>query len=164
VRQALFNILGARVSQSSFLDIFAGSGLIGLEALSRGAERLISIDENRKIVRAIEDSLNQLGFTGQVYCADFRQVLAKLPPRSFDIIFADPPYKTPFGRMAVEKVEALGLLKEDGVMVLEHLRGLDLPHDLPSLTRVDSRQYGETCLSFYCRRVPTDEVVNGDKT
>ncbi|HEY9754476.1 MAG TPA: 16S rRNA (guanine(966)-N(2))-methyltransferase RsmD [Oculatellaceae cyanobacterium] len=149
VRQALFNILGARVTGANFLDVFAGSGLIGLEALSRGAQSLVSIEENRKMARAIEQSLEQLQFSGIVYCSDFRQVLSKLQPASFDIIFADPPYKTPFGRMVVEKVDTLNLLSAGGVFVLEHLRDYELPANLGGLNAVDTRQYGQTCLTFY---------------
>lgn len=152
VRQALFNILGARVVGANFLDVFAGSGLIGLEALSRGAQSLVSIEENRKMARAIEQSLEQLEFSGNVYCSDFRQVLPKLQPASFDIIFADPPYKTPFGRIMAEKVDALNLLSADGVFVLEHLRDYELPAELGVLDAVDTRQYGQTCLTFYLAR------------
>ena len=149
VRQALFNILGGRVDGANFLDIFAGSGLMGLEALSRGAGGLISIEENRKMARAVEISLEQLGFAGNVYCSDFRQVLPKLPQKSFDIIFADPPYKTPFGRIVVEKVDALELLSADGIFVLEHLKDYELPSELKLIQPVDTRHYGQTCLTFF---------------
>jgi 16S rRNA (guanine966-N2)-methyltransferase len=154
VRQALFNILAERVDRANFLDIFAGSGLVGLEALSRGAQTLVSIEENRKMARSIEQSLEQLGFTGNVYCSDFRQVLPKLPQGGFQIIFADPPYKTPFGRLVVERIDALGLLAPDGLLVLEHLRDYQLPAELTMLQAVDTRHYGQSCLTFFRRQEP----------
>ena len=78
-------------------------------------------------------------------------MLPKLEPNAFDIIFADPPYKTPFGKLVVEKVDQLDLLKLDGVMVLEHLKDAVLPESLVSLTKYDARHYGQTTLSFFRR-------------
>lgn len=149
IRQALFNILGARVRESNFLDIFAGTGLIGLEALSRGAENVTYIDENRKMTRAIEVSLNQLNYRAQIFVGDFRQSVSKLPKHSFDIIFADPPYNSPFARSVTQLIDREQLLKTDGVLVVEHLQGCEFPSDLEVLQHFDTRFYGQTGLSFF---------------
>src|SRR5262249_16481896 len=89
IRQALFNILGVRIKKAHFLDIFAGTGMMGLEALSRGAAELTVVEESRKMVRAIEASLLRLGYESQaqIYTADFRQLLPTLTPHQFDVIF-----------------------------------------------------------------------------
>ena len=152
IRQALFNILGDRVVDAHFLDIFAGSGLIGMEALSRGAQSLTGIEEQKKMARAIEQGLRSLDLNGKIYSADFRQMLPKFEPKSFDIIFADPPYKTPFGKIVVEKIDQLDLLSDDGVLILEHLRDYAVPEQLVNLERYDFRHYGQTTLSFFRKR------------
>jgi 16S rRNA (guanine(966)-N(2))-methyltransferase RsmD len=149
IRQALFNILGARVRESNFLDIFAGSGLIGLEALSRGAETVTYIEENRKMTRAIEVSLNQLSYRAEIHVGEFRQIVPRLPKHSYDIIFADPPYNSPFARLVTQVVDRAKLLKEGGVLVVEHLRGCEFPGDLETLEHFDTRFYGQTGLSFF---------------
>jgi 16S rRNA (guanine(966)-N(2))-methyltransferase RsmD len=162
IRQALFNILGERIKGAHFLDIFAGSGLIGMEALSRGAGSLTGIEENKKMARAIEMSLRKLDFDGKIYSADFRQMLPRLAAKSFDIIFADPPYKTPFGRMVVERIDQLELLQDDGIFILEHLRDYELPasESLKNIDRFDSRQYGQTSISLYrCKDQLPSELV-----
>jgi 16S rRNA (guanine(966)-N(2))-methyltransferase RsmD len=152
VRQALFNILGSRIEGARFLDIFAGSGLIGMEALSRGAQSLTAVEENKKMARAIEMNLRNLSLNGKIYSADFRTMLPKLPAKSFDIIFADPPYKTPFGRLVLEMLDQLELLSESGLLVIEHLHDYALPDNLSALEALDKRRYGETALSFYQHR------------
>jgi 16S rRNA (guanine966-N2)-methyltransferase len=162
LRQAMFNILGEKIQDAHFLDIFAGSGLIGMEALSRGAASLTGIEENKKMARAIEMNLRKLDLDGKIYSADFRQMLPRLAPKSFDIIFADPPYKTPFGRMVVERVDELALLHDDGIFILEHLRDYELPalESLRNIERFDFRQYGQTTISLYrCKSETTSELV-----
>jgi len=152
VRQALFNILGARVIDARFLDICAGSGLIGIEALSRGAASLVSIEENRHSAQAIEKSLQLLQMTGKVYAADFHHILSKLMPVQFDIIFADPPYKTLLAQAALEKIAACDLLAVDGVFIIEHTLQFAANEAVGNLYCSDTRTYGDTLLSFYARR------------
>jgi 16S rRNA (guanine966-N2)-methyltransferase len=89
-------------------------------------------------------------------------MLPRLAPKSFDIIFADPPYKTPFGRMVVERVDELALLHDDGIFILEHLRDYELPapESLRNIERFDFRQYGQTTISLYrCKSETTSELV-----
>lgn len=151
IRQAIFNILGARTADARFLDIFAGTGLIGLEALSRGAAQLTAVEENRKMTRAIQTSLQMLQFEAQVICADFRQVLPSLPKHSYDIIFADPPYKSPLAGSVLQTVDRCDLLAPQGIMLIEHVKGYELPENLRNLTRGDTRHYGQTGISFFQR-------------
>ncbi len=149
VRQALFNILGAKVIEARFLDICAGTGLIGIEALSRGAGSLVAIEENKRSAHAIEKSLQLLQMSGKVYAADFRLILPKLMPVKFDIIFADPPYKTGLGQAALEKISESDLLAHGGVFILEHLPQYAAADATQVLYRSDRRTYGDTVLSFY---------------
>ncbi|MFN8553854.1 MAG: 16S rRNA (guanine(966)-N(2))-methyltransferase RsmD [Candidatus Obscuribacterales bacterium] len=149
IRQAFFNILQTKVSDCDFLDVFAGSGLMGLEALSRGAKSLTSIESERRMVRALEDCLKSLGYEADVICGDYRHVLTTLPPLKFDIIFADPPYKTNYPNGVVEMVEKCALLKSDGVLAIEHNRDFKFNQSERSLNMYDRRQYGTTAISFF---------------
>jgi 16S rRNA (guanine966-N2)-methyltransferase len=149
IRQAFFNILGRKFPGARFLDLFAGTGLMGLEALSRGASSLIAVEENRNMVRAIEGNLKQLHLEAEVICGDVRRVLPVLEPEAFDIIFADPPYKTSLAQSAVQGVRDHGLLAPDGILAVEHARGADLLDQVGQLEKFDCRQYGQTAVSFY---------------
>lgn len=149
VRQAFFNILQNKLKGSSFLDVCAGTGLMGIEALSRGAGSLISIEENRKIAKNIEANLKHLGYDGEVIAGDLRRVLPILEPRAFDIIYADPPYKMGLSEPILELVEKHTLLDDEGILVIEHLRSLEPPEACGRLLRTSLRHYGQTSLSFY---------------
>ncbi|MBS2007221.1 MAG: 16S rRNA (guanine(966)-N(2))-methyltransferase RsmD [Cyanobacteria bacterium SZAS TMP-1] len=163
VRQAFFNILGTRVVGASFLDIFAGSGLMGFEALSRGASYVAFVEENRNQGRAIEQTIKMFGTDGRAQNAqvdgeaelilgDFRRVLPGLEGKfKFDLIFADPPYKLHYGATVLGLVEKHDLLGEGGLVIIEHLRGDPLPEASPdgNLVRSDQRFYGQTGLTFF---------------
>ena len=149
VRQAFFNILGAKLKGCRFLDLCAGSGLMGIEALSRGAAKLVAVDEKRKLVRAIELRLLHLRYDGSVICGDVGQVLPGLPAQGFDVIFADPPYSTGVGKVVLDLVAKHNLLSAQGVLVIEHRRSLPLPAERGALARSEVRNYGQTSLSFF---------------
>lgn len=149
VRQALFNIIAHRVNGARFLDICAGTGLVGIEALSRGAGSLISIEENRAVAKAVENSLKKLNLEGEVICGDWKRVLPILEPKSFDIIFADPPYKSPHIKDIPLSVEEHALLDDGGLLVIEHLKGYKFLDDCSVLTLQSTRNYGQTSLSFF---------------
>jgi 16S rRNA (guanine(966)-N(2))-methyltransferase RsmD len=149
VRQALFNIIRSKVEGAFFLDLFAGTGLMGIEALSRGAAALTVVEENRRYIKAIESNLKTLGFQADLVCMDVRKALGLLDEKSFDLIFADPPYKSSFAIDVVQGVDRYGLMKDDGVLMIEHDAKLDMPEVQGKLQRFDKRNYGQTILSFY---------------
>jgi len=150
IRQAFFNILYRRVPDSRFLDLFAGTGLIGLEALSRGAASLVAVEENRRLARSIEANLVRLGFEGEVICRDVRKVLSVLEPAGFDLIFADPPYLSDrLGLSVLISVDKHRLLSEGGIVAIEHARSARLPEQVGELSLFDHRHYGQTAVSFY---------------
>ncbi len=158
IRQAFFNILQAKVGQCDFLDVFSGTGLMGLEALSRGAHSLVSVDADRRMVKSLEESLKLLGFEAEVIAGDYRHILSTLPPLKFDIIFADPPYKTNYPVGVVETVERCELLKEGGILAIEHVRGYRFADQEGPLQVYDRRQYGQTVLSFF--RNQSDQLLS----
>lgn len=148
-RQAFFNILGGRTAGSRFLDLFAGSGLMGFEALSRGASALTSVEADRLLARAIEENLQRLGFSGEVICGQAIRVVSMLAPRQFDIIFADPPYGRGLAAETVEAVDRHRLLAGGGLMAVEHAAADELPALAGALEFCSRRKYGQCLLSFY---------------
>lgn len=155
VRQALFNILGD-LEGLSILDLFAGSGAISFEALSRGAKHATLVERGRPSLEAIEDNAASLGIPPEaieILRMPVERALERLArsARRFDRIFADPPYAdAPTLHQEVLR-EALTLLEPGGLVVLEHSRRDTPPIAPPGLRMTQSRGYGETALSFYAR-------------
>ncbi|HEY9871525.1 MAG TPA: 16S rRNA (guanine(966)-N(2))-methyltransferase RsmD [Candidatus Obscuribacterales bacterium] len=152
IRQAFFNILSSRIRAARVLDLCAGTGLMGIEALSRGASEVIFVEESRRLARSIEQNLQRLGYEAEVICGDVRKVMPALEPDRFDIVFADPPYKSRLALTIVREVARNHLLAPDGVLAVEHARGADLSYEEAGLYLYDRREYGQTCVSFYRRR------------
>jgi len=149
VKQALFNILGDRVPGSSFLDLFAGAGGVGIEALSRGAERVVFVDGDRGSLDAVKYNIEQAGFTDRA-----QAVLAKaetfLKKRSgpYDIVFLDPPYSLEMLPL-LQLVAGSGMLEPDALVIAEHFRKQTSPPAAGMLTLEREARYGDTVLAFY---------------
>lgn len=156
MRQALFNILIGKVEGADFLDLCAGTGAMGIEALSRGASSLIAVDESARNVRAIENALRALKFDAEVIAGDVRDVVARLPAEHFDIIFADPPYKTKLPGAIVELVDRKRLLRPGGVLAVEHTRDYKFPENLSTLVFAKKREYGQSAFSFFTHEAQGD--------
>jgi 16S rRNA (guanine(966)-N(2))-methyltransferase RsmD len=159
IRQAFFNILRNEVTGGAFLDLFAGTGLMGFEALSRGASSLVAVEENRRLAKGIEADLKRLGFEGEVICADVRKVCSILEPGQFDVIYADPPYKSRLSESVLRAVSKHELLAPGGTLAIEHARSEKLPTIEGTLTFSDRRDYGQTAISFYKNDGCRDEDV-----
>lgn len=137
-RLALFNMLGS-LNSSVVLDAFAGSGALGIEALSRGASKVVFVEKNRGACKVIKSNLSNLGANGEVVCGD----VAKYEGEKFDVILTDPPYD----KFDIEIVATLTKsLKDGGVLVLSHPG--EAP-EIPNLTLSRTRQYASAHLSFY---------------
>jgi 16S rRNA (guanine966-N2)-methyltransferase len=151
IRQAFFNILSNNVENGRFVDVCAGSGLMGFEALSRGWTSLIAIEEERRFADAIEANAKRLGFQGavEVICGDAKRVLPVLNSGEADVIFADPPYRSQLSAKILLLTDELDLLSPNGVLVLEHANSVHLPELRGQLYLSDRRKYGQTALSFY---------------
>jgi len=161
MRETLFNVLGPGVSGSRFLDLFAGTGAIGIEALSRGAAEVVFIENHPPAAKLIRRNLDSLeirsGFT--VMAADALRGLAVLvsrkPPSGagFDCIFLDPPYAAAeeYARV-LEFLGSAELLAPGGIVVAEHRRNFDLCEEAGTLRRFRVLKQGDAALSFYRRR------------
>lgn len=148
IRGSLFNIIGAEVEGAVVLDAFAGSGAIGLEAISRGAQQTVFVERDKAAQTVIGNNIATLGVQAQTK-------LVKAPvagwlettDERFDIIFADPPFHDPQFSTAMKLTK---LLKPNGLMVLSYLGRGEVPTEL-GVVVVDNRSYGDAVLSFYRR-------------
>ena len=139
VKESLFNILAPEISGANVLDLFCGTGSVGLEAISRGADMVVFNDLSRDSLEVLKKNLGLLRASAKVYNLDFRALLQRLDV-TFDIVFIDPPYRSGFAAEALELVAARGLLNTGGVAVVETDRPLEAAP--ASLVRYDERRYG----------------------
>jgi 16S rRNA (guanine966-N2)-methyltransferase len=148
VREALFSVLAARVSGARVLDLFAGSGALGIEALSRGAAEATFVDTAPAALRAIRANLDAIGATADVRRADARRFLgsASAAAREYDLVLLDPPYRLA-GRLGDELTAALpAVLAPGAAVVAESDRRAPLELGLPIL---DERRYGDTLIRIH---------------
>ena len=151
VKEALFSILNGRVYGAKVLDLYAGSGALALEALSRGAESAVLVDSGRNAWPVIQENIDTLGCGDRATLLRMQdtaalRLLQKQNAR-FDLIFLDPPYRMDTAPVCAA-IAASGLLKEDGMIVAEHSRDTP-PNVAPPLVLTDRREYGAAGLSFY---------------
>ncbi len=149
VKQALFNILGDKIGGALFLDLFAGTGGIGIEALSRGAEKVTFVDDSRDSLQAVRRNVEQTGFTEQsnVVASHAEKFLQK-SSEQFDIIFLDPPYTYEQESLLCAVAES-AVLKPDAVVVSEHFKKQPSPIKAEKLSLYREAVYGDTVLAFY---------------
>lgn len=159
VREALFNALAARVDLEGarFADLYAGSGAVGLEALSRGASAVLLVESDAKAAKTARDNIAALGARGAVTVTVDRvaRALAAPPPgdEPFDVVFADPPYALPESELtaALTALVTNGWLADDGVIAVERSSRGEPVGWVPRITADGVRRYGETSL-WYGRR------------
>ena len=150
VRESLFNILAPRVEGARILDLFAGTGALALEALSRGAAEAVLCDRDRAALSAIQKNVEAVRCADRVrvFAGDYAACL-RACPGPYDLIFLDPPYARDAAPVLAQIVTG-GLLASGGRIVVEHRRGAQ-PEILPPLVLADQRRYGDTEISFLKR-------------
>ena len=152
VREAVFSMLIGKVEGATVLDLFAGSGSLGLEALSRGAEFCVFNEGDRKNYKVLKNNIENCKAEeiSSTYNNDFRKVLI-LANREFDIIFVDPPYREGYYGEVFELVEEYGLLADGGVIVAEHLNDNELSDNILGFSRTKHKRYGTIGVDFFER-------------
>lgn len=152
VKESIFNIIQDRIYDSNVLDLFSGSGAIGLEFASRGAKKVILNDSSRKAIEIIQKNIEKTHLEKKVklYNLDFKKVILSEKDNRFDIIYLDPPYKTDYIKDAIELIQKLNILNAKGIIIAEtdepdrieqQLKGL-------SIKEIDKRKYGRASLFF----------------
>jgi len=163
VRKALFDILG-NIKDFSFLDLYAGSGAVGLEALSQGAGRAVFVEKDKTCIKAIKDNLEAFGFTGkresqtarcQVIGSDVAVALKGLDKKGekFEVIFLDPPYYRDIAKKTLKIISRYDILTRSGSIICQHFKKDILPEVTDNLRLVRQSEYGDTILSFYRREL-----------
>lgn len=121
-REAIFSVLFSQMNfqGKSFLDMFAGSGIMGLEAISRGFESVLAIEKNPKVTKVLKENYKNLGLEADLIIADSLKLKTD---KKFDVIYLDPPYLSGIYEKALEKAKSL--LNNDGIVILEHITDID---------------------------------------
>jgi 16S rRNA (guanine966-N2)-methyltransferase len=153
VREALFDILQRRIGGARFVDIYAGTGTVGLEALSRGAGYAYFVEPNELLVAMIKKALQDVGFIEKAAVlkgrADEFLLKAALRNERFDIFFIDPPYQSSEVETVLPFIGEKGLLKENGLVIVEHFFKKQIPDKAGSLRMARTYRYGDTMLTMY---------------
>lgn len=156
IKEALFNVWGPDIIDAAVLDLFAGSGSVGIEALSRGANKVVFVDNDQSAIRIIKENLDACGFeTGfEVLRNDVFKVIENLNrhEQQFDYIYVDPPFSNE--KIFNEVMTVLGtsnLLQEDGVLVIRTKKQKDLADRFDRLQKYRENTYGESTLHYYCK-------------
>lgn len=154
VRKALFDILGG-VEGLSFLELFAGSGAVGLEALSRGARSVVMVEHDRDCQLDIGRNIQALGARGaELFPAEAGSALEAMHRKRsrFDIIFLDPPYHRELSKKTLQMLGAYDILAPDGLLTIQHFKKDELPSSCGEFFLVKEAKYGDTVLSFYRKK------------
>jgi 16S rRNA (guanine966-N2)-methyltransferase len=153
LRETLFNVIAPRIQDARFLDLCAGSGAVGIEALSRGASHATFVDRSRRSCTLIESNVELCRVSEDqhaIYCSEVHEFLRQTTSPAWDIIFFDPPYKEDYLKtLAFLGANASKLLADDGLLIVEHHHKNTLPETIGHLLRTRVLKQGDSSLSFY---------------
>jgi 16S rRNA (guanine(966)-N(2))-methyltransferase RsmD len=152
VKESIFNILREEMEGKVVLDLFAGTGNLGIEALSRGAKKAIFVEKGRQALRLIQRNLNQFGLEerSEIIPKDAIRAIGILKQRgeSFDLILMDPPYEKGLIQRTLMKLNSYPIYHKDSILVIEHDRREPLPHIMNGWNLIRERRIGDTVISF----------------
>ena len=150
VKEALFSIIQFEIPTAKVLDLFGGTGQLGIEALSRGAKSAVFIDEREDACKLIRENLKKTNLAeyAQVIRSDYMAYL-RACKQKFDIIFLDPPYAEVFLENSLKMITEIDILETGGIIVAERPLGKDLPWAFPGYTKSKDYKYGNTLLTVY---------------
>lgn len=153
VKESLFNIISPYIMDSDILDLFAGIGSLGIECLSRGANKCIFVDNSNESINIVKSNIKKARVENEsiVLNLDFKSAINSLSLRNqkFDVIFVDPPYYKNMFNNVLNGIDHNNLLKRDGIIVVEHDTEDKFPDNIGRLYKSRDRKYGNTTLTFY---------------
>jgi 16S rRNA (guanine(966)-N(2))-methyltransferase RsmD len=156
VKESIFNILRVEMEGKVVLDLFAGTGNLGIEALSRGAKKAIFVEKGRQAIRLIQRNLTQLGLEerSEILPKDANRAIGILKQRgeSFDLILMDPPYEKGLIQKTLMKLSLHPIYHKDSILVIEHNRREPLPDTMAGWNLIRQRWIGDTLISFLTPR------------
>jgi len=145
LRETLFNVIVPRIEEARFLDLCAGSGAVGIEAISRGASHVTFVDRSRRMCKLIESNVELCRIPEEqwvIYCSEANEFLKQSKNEKWDIVYFDPPYKEDY-------LKTLQLLGNNELVIAEHHHKTDLPDSIGNLHRMRILKQGDSALSFY---------------
>ena len=150
VKEAVFSIIQFEIAGAKVLDLFGGTGQLGIEALSRGAKQAVFVDAAEPACKLIRENLRRtkLEQQGQIVRSDYMQYLRSCRDR-FDIILLDPPYAEVFLENSLKCISEIDILQSGGIIVTERPLDKELPWDFPGLTRSKDYKYGKTWITLF---------------
>ena len=152
IKENIFNIINFEIPNANCLDLFTGSGALGLECLSRNASQVVFVDEKSENIKNIKNFLNLVkDENGYCLCCDYEDALKKLSTdkKKFDVIFLDPPYDTPFAEKAIKLINHFGLLNDNGIIIWEQLNELNKMENFMSPYKIkNEKKYGTVKVVF----------------
>ena len=150
VKEALFSMIQFDIPTATVLDLFGGTGQLGIEALSRGARRAVFVDESDKACQLIRENLRRTRMEqdGSVVRSDYLAYLGRCREK-FNIIFLDPPYAEVFLENALKRITEIDILQSGGIIVTERPLGKELPYEFEGYTRSKDYKYGKTLITLY---------------
>lgn len=148
VKEALFSIINFDIPEARVLDLFGGTGQLGIEALSRGAGQAVFVDAREDACNLIRENLRRTKLSGSVIRSDYMDYLARCTEQ-FRIIFLDPPYAEAYLENALKRITEIDILQSDGIIVTERPVGKELPWEFAGYQRSKDYKYGKTLLAIY---------------
>lgn len=150
VKEAVFSVVHFDVPGANVLDLFAGTGQLGIEALSRGGKSCVFVDESNNACKVVRENLSRTKFEkeGSVICADYKAFLRN-NKQKFDIIFLDPPYANDFLENSLKMIYEIDILQTGGIIVTERPLEKELLLEFAGYTRSKDYKYGNTLITLY---------------
>ena len=148
VKEALFSIINFDIPGANVLDLFGGTGQLGIEALSRGAERAVFVDAREDACRLMKENLKRAKLEGTVVRSDYMDYLNRCRDK-FSIIILDPPYAEEYLENAINRITEIDILQTNGIIVTERPVGKELPWEFDGYQRSKDYKYGKTLLTIY---------------
>lgn len=153
VKESMFNVINMYIMESSILDLFAGTGSLGIECLSRGANDCVFVDLNRESLQVVNSNIKKarLEQKSTVMNLSYKDAISKLSiqNKKFDVIFMDPPYYKDMFIDALTNIDQKDILQEEGIIVVEHDTKENLADKVGRLEKFKSKKYGNTTISLY---------------
>lgn len=153
IKESIFNIIQNDVIDCDFLDLFAGSGAIGIEAISRGANKVVFCDNSKESIKLIKQNLAMLKEEAEILFGDYEYALTRLKNRQFDIIFLDPPYEFKDIKAVLNKIAENNVLSDTGMVIFESLYDKNFDKNVEGFNIIKSKKYGITAIDIYERIV-----------
>ena len=150
IRESIFNMIQTSIAESAMLDLFAGSGIMGLEALSRGASKVVYVEKSSQVAELLKENLANIHEDIEFIISDALMVLDRLKGKIFDIIFVDPPYASGLIEPVLRKIKDNNLLAENGLIIIEHSSSNNYAEYIEKLgfTILKEKIYGDTAITI----------------